>query len=486
LRGTVAGVLLQAVQSGAQVVFALRTYGPNGRPSVLAGRLNVTVSTTRSNLCAASTQGAVAARSFSWTTNYTSNWGSAWDPNWRNQPRSITPAARMTTASAAPASKFGPSSAIVRPGMQTAFLQGNDCSCYQCYWGGSYYLFGGYDGGNVQSQSGFGYAGYGFLAGYYSSGLGFNGWTYGFGDNQCYVQCMRCWYYGYPGYGMGYNGAGGIVNANGVLTVRTADSGVNSSMVPFNASGPGTLNTAASADTLRLLRPCNRAAMMSVGLGVTDVVAREGLDLGQPVVAATSNATLVAFSYSSSGANTGDAFAGEARQQRGGSPGSCCMGCQVWHQAAGCVAGGGGWQLGKNVAGTWMLPPHSGSAFSTACQHGQKCQHRECVLGCCCTLLTHICCCCCCCAGMGAAVLPATTPTGAARRAATPVAVRRGEGLVVNPGLTWGDNSAMAVAPSTGRVYAAVRHAAGPAPNSNVDFWVGMWTAGQLNRLAVN
>jgi hypothetical protein len=82
---------------------------------------------------------------------------------------------------------------------------------------------------------------------------------------------------------------------------------------------------------------------------------------------------------------------------------------------------------------------------------------------------------------MGAAVLPSTTPAGAQRRAAVPVAVRRGEGLVSNPATTWGDCSAVAVAPSTGRVYAAVRHS---ALSSNVDYWVGMWTSGQLNRLA--
>lgn len=87
---------------------------------------------------------------------------------------------------------------------------------------------------------------------------------------------------------------------------------------------------------------------------------------------------------------------------------------------------------------------------------------------------------------MGAAVLPSTTPAGGVRRAAVPVAVRRGEGLVSNPAMTWGDCSAVAVAPSTGRVYAAVRHSAGPALSSNVDYWVGMWTSGQLNRLAAN
>jgi hypothetical protein len=369
---------LQAVQRGSQVVFSLRTNGPNGRPAVLTGRLNVSVSTTRSNLCAASTQGAVAARAFSWTANYTANWGSSWDPNWRNQPRSITPAARMTTASATtgPASKFGPSSAIVRPGgMQTAFLKGNDCSCYQCYWGGSYYLFGGYDGGNV-AQPGFGYAGYGFLAGYYSFGYGFNGWTYGFGDNQCYVQCMRCWYYGYPGYGFGYSGSNGIINANGVLTVRTADSGVNSSMVPFNASGPGT-NAAPSSDTLRLLRPCNRAAMMSVGLGVTDVVAREGLDLGQPVVAATANATLVAFSYSSAGASNSDAYAGE----RG------------WCGAA-AVCRAITWKMSNQGIGTWQTHAQTATQqrpvpATVACKACMKFDNRKCTGACAALLLRN-------------------------------------------------------------------------------------------------
>jgi hypothetical protein len=269
-------------------------------------QLTVNTTTSGSQLCPSSTYGSSAAKAFDYSKDYTVNWGSEWDKDWKSQPRDLQQVAGAAAGSGGMGvanvggggiggSGVGLSGNIIMPNkakmqMRVSFLSlGDGCSCYDCYWGGAYYLFGGYQGGTV-NQPGFGFAGFGHLAGFYSPGVGQSYWSYGGGDGKCYIKCQRCWYYGFPGYGFGYDPQAVSIGAN-FEGARPADIG---------SAGAGSV---AAADFSRLLRPCNRTAGVSVGVTKQGLVLGSGstMGLGYPVVHATPNGTLVLL-YGFSGA----------------------------------------------------------------------------------------------------------------------------------------------------------------------------------------
>ena len=340
----------QAIRFKGRVYAALRADSSSSssapRPAVMWLQLTVTSSTTGTQLCPASTYGASAAKSFDYSKDYTVDWGSEWDKDWKSQPRNLQQVAAaaggggMGVAGLSGGGSGGvgvsPSGNIIMPNkgsnqMRVSNLLGDGCSCYDCYWGGAYYLFGGYQGGTV-NQPGIGYSGIGYLAGFYSGGIGQNYWSYGGGDGKCYIKCQRCWYYGFPGYGFGYDPKS--------VTIGASFDGAK----PADIGGAGA-GSVSAADFNRLLRPCNRTAEVVVGVVKQGVASGSGSTMGlaYPVIHATPNGTLVlVYGFSGAGkvtitaADVTTMLPGKEREGGGGRAGG--RGREGWKGGV-CVEG---------------------------------------------------------------------------------------------------------------------------------------------------
>ena len=90
----------------------------------------------------------------------------------------------------------------------------------------------------------------------------------------------------------------------------------------------------------------------------------------------------------------------------------------------------------------------------------------------------------CCTAGVALTALPLKPTTNSTKSF---VVIRKGQAALsswsLGPYGSWGDGSALDTHPTTGRVYAAVRYAAGNAGEGPVGTWVASWTNEQLDRL---
>jgi hypothetical protein len=87
-------------------------------------------------------------------------------------------------------------------------------------------------------------------------------------------------------------------------------------------------------------------------------------------------------------------------------------------------------------------------------------------------------------AGVGLTALPLKPTTNSTKSF---VVVRKGQVALppwsLGPYASWGDGSALDTHPITGRVYAAVRYAAGNTVDGPVGTWLGSWTNEQFDRL---
>ncbi|KAF6263466.1 hypothetical protein COO60DRAFT_411664 [Scenedesmus sp. NREL 46B-D3] len=318
-----------AVLAGGQIYLAMPTMVVNDRssssysrrPAVAWVRLAAAAQAAGTGSCPQSQAGREAAKSADWTADYSSKWAAehAGDREHSTEGANTTIGSmfepRLVGAASAggAASKTVIKAAFLKPGALLlgaaasagmTLYGGRPCSCYACYWGGEYFNYGGYVGGNLGS-AGTGYQGFGYRPTPGRVGT-------------CDDTCTRCWYFGYPGNGFGNRGSSPDDPYFERFTADVRDGNGMGSARPPGDDGP-TLgqpadagDDAAGAYLASLFTPCNRSASLTASVQAEGVVSQGGarpLGLVFPAVAvAPGGQLLVVFSF----AGPGNATAGGA------------------------------------------------------------------------------------------------------------------------------------------------------------------------------